>query len=825
MLLVLNLAWLLSASPLPSQFLSCTLTHICITPPSCTSFFVYKLAPFLFPFTNFIRFKLRVLVPILTIIMCLRALILLGVLAPLLSAVSADSVLQSPFANRPSGLPDHATAEEVDGSVIFKYMGESFPSQGYAFIRCHIDLEPYLDSIAKICSAAEKARSFTVDNAKDYHWKNHKPNVFYTIVDNAARDCIGALRDVQKLTIMANRQPPYYSRADFDQSRQERSGTASELPLAEEDVAHSRHERGVLTVLGIAIGSLIGTLSLKVIAHLLFDDPDNVVIENLGAAEKAIDEQHGAITRLYQLVNSTHEELEAWKYQDRYDANGIFIAHAVQSVVGLVSRLKGIYAGALAGHFSTELLQYHDAGSALRRLCQKVQDQGYRALIDTTLELHQVPTTFMATNNTLSILAQVPVVSNTDTLFVYRFQQFPIQMEDGLWWEIEEPKEDVLLVNADRTLFRTMTRGDLAQCRRYRQVYVCQEANVLRRVQNTETYEGPRYCLFFLFQENYAGIKRSCKISPSTGGSQMLQISHHSFMIQNDDRHQGIITCRGKTPRNIPTSHLARFSMGPGCVAMTKTHRGEVITTSMPNGEDSLIFEFDDRSALNITRWNFTALTLLHRLRGNDSKFDVLRDHSLAELNPDTPKFHPMSPSHWDWSLMAGLLTTLASIIVLCCCIRRYRARHSGIQRHYHQAATTAARAAQQSEHAAEEAKTSQHALAQDILRWKKMATKQARRFSRRFEDPEAQELAAEHIELNLATTAPEYLHETTRVAGSPSAASFPSAPLATTGFSDCFTDDHVQFVPGTGIPKSSIIKKRTPPANYQIQMATESTT
>jgi hypothetical protein len=574
-----------------------------------------------------------------------------------------------------------------DNNIVFNYIGQAHPTQGYAYMRTNLDLESFLTPITTMCEQLYSAY-VAVDNRAKSEDNYYKDLVeLRQTIDHVHTDCneyrwelitLGAITKREEL--VKERLAKHLRPHQHNFKRRRRTADESRT---EENKTRQKRDFGVTAIITAIVASILGSLSYWAIDKLV-TGKGNAIVQPIMEAEEALNHQGAILNRLHEMTEQLSTETQEIRWNNVRSLNQARMQYIMTSTGRVVDKIKGVYDAAIDGRLSTELIRFEGVSSSLERLRKRVEFRGYRLLTTAPMELHQCLTTFNANETFLELITMVPVVTDESLLYIYEFVQWPLRMPDGSWWEINVGSDTLILTNHERSLFRTMSKADLHECRRFRDSYVCEMANVLRK---TGTNDHDRtFCLMDLLREDYEGIKLNCRIGEveETGG--MIQIAHNEFLVRNPDPHQGQIHCANSPLRAIPTGFHARFQMSPGCSAETNTHKAAVITESANDDDDDITYTW--RAQEDTTAgWNLVSTIDFFKAENLSSPHHWKRTEQLEQI----PFAHRVTLtkmdghlSWWDRFLITlgggTLVLIVVGAVVAYFKIRRTNQHMTGIQ-------------------------------------------------------------------------------------------------------------------------------------------------
>ena len=161
------------------------------------------------------------------------------------------------------------------------------------------------------------------------------------------------------------------------------------------------------------------------------------------------------------------------------------------------------------------------------------------------------------------IILHVPLKSQSRHFKVYELSNKPILYE-GLIFRITL-EENILVINSDHTLFRTMTRSELARCRKYDNTYHCNSPNIFKR-------DFSKHCLSRLFLQKLDKIHEYCPMTVNDDTESVEQIRPDLFRIISTKPISADITCKDNTHKHYQISGVKTVSVPGYCNGLTPNH-------------------------------------------------------------------------------------------------------------------------------------------------------------------------------------------------------------------------------------------------------------
>ena len=263
--------------------------------------------------------------------------------------------------------------------------------------------------------------------------------------------------------------------------------------MMKEDHGKDKRDLGITAaVVGISmlVGGIIGGASVYGITTIS-GGTSTAIVQDLDQTEAALNDHAALINRAIKMARLAHEDVDRIHLDlpEHYEVTAT--EAAVVCAIRTVERLQRAYQEAMNGKMPLDLVATEGIGTTLRKLRKRVAAQGDELLITAPVELHQCPTSIAANSTTLILVTEVPVVTKeAEPLQVYQLVNTPMRI-NGEWVTIAPGPRDVIMVNHDRTRFRTLSRADLSVCKPFGTAFVCEHANVLTKADSgPETIGG-----------------------------------------------------------------------------------------------------------------------------------------------------------------------------------------------------------------------------------------------------------------------------------------------------------------------------------------------
>ena len=179
----------------------------------------------------------------------------------------------------------------------------------------------------------------------------------------------------------------------------------------------------------------------------------------------------------------------------------------------------------------------------------------------------------------LKIVTSVPCFNPKLMMDIYLFSPMPLPVNGELTLQIKPGQGRYLLINEDRSLFRTMTETEYNTCRSLGDFKYCDLHSVYFKspvMANQDKFveRDEDICMLSLFTRKFATAKKTCDFTIGTNKKVIKQVGPQSFAVFSSTPDNGNIRCSGSTNDHqiISTGGLKTIQLGPGCRGETDEH-------------------------------------------------------------------------------------------------------------------------------------------------------------------------------------------------------------------------------------------------------------
>ena len=442
-----------------------------------------------------------------------------------------------------------------------------------------------------------------------------------------------------------------------------------------DDCPHHREQRQLILlgalVIGVgvlAIGSyLLSSAKLVDMSATITTGPNDETIEALQDHETRITINEADILRTKKAVNhlsivaqtlSTYMEIMvAVQLADKYVNALVDEAMVIMAGLRSLSQLK----------FSPDLVPPPLLRRSIHKLRLRLDRQDIQILPNQGHEFYELETSFVYTDrDDLITFLHVPGFKRGSMLDLYEYVPTPIKVSENRYF-LPNPPDTILVVDpTDTTVYRSMTRSDLALCKTSGSRYYCPGQNFYRK-------HVKENCLMDLFQNRVEDIAANCPFIPLKPDlDYLVQISPIDFIIYQPEEEQIMVTCGGPTGKSVPLSFsgVMKVTLPAGCSASSRSFNFD--------GEIDIFMQDDSLAPYFAKSANMSSLFPAGILNAEI-------DEVMAELGKvgsregvkikDLATILEQSRMKYKFEFSLGIVGTIVAIIVLTlviffCCIR-----------------------------------------------------------------------------------------------------------------------------------------------------------
>jgi hypothetical protein len=324
---------------------------------------------------------------------------------------------------------------------------------------------------------------------------------------------------------------------------------------------------GLLLGIGIvALGSyLFSQSNLVDMSVAVNSGPTDETIRVLQDHEKRVTVNRAAVDHTKSIL-SRLEVITAKLHHVTNVLEELLAVHAgLESVIREVDRILDGAAALSHLRFSSKLVAPSKLRGAVRLLKEKLASRNLLILPTQGHEFYDLEASFIYfANDTLRAFLHVPAYYAGSLLDLYEYVPSPIRVTSDRYF-LPNPSSRVLAVDTGRaTLFRTMSRAELAMCRQSGSKFYCPGQNFYRK-------EAVEDCLMNLFQNRLDGLAHTCPFTPLKAAEDYLvQLTTNEFLLYHANSNRVSVQCGPTTGLDAETFQgLRKISLPAGCRATT----------------------------------------------------------------------------------------------------------------------------------------------------------------------------------------------------------------------------------------------------------------
>lgn len=240
-----------------------------------------------------------------------------------------------------------------------------------------------------------------------------------------------------------------------------------------------------------------------------------------------------------------------------------------------------------------------------------------------------------ATLRGFDLIIHVPLVADSGTLPLYRFDSMPIPLGDNVHLVIHSSEKRFIAIDTHRRHFRVLSTADLQDCRKVGVIYMCDRGNVLRKApsrfdvhaQDSKTDE--EMCLYSLITQQYDVALKVCETELGRPGNSVVMIGASRFITYSAGPIQAQLHCTNQRQAGLKAFSLhglQTVDLPVNCYATTETHIFQASDEifSRDAHEWNIVYEWPEPQKMLEARLTSTDISLLRanfdRLFTNSSK-------------------------------------------------------------------------------------------------------------------------------------------------------------------------------------------------------------
>ena len=373
---------------------------------------------------------------------------------------------------------------------------------------------------------------------------------------------------------------------------------------------------------------------------------------SLSVNERSLKILNNTISDIYKVLLWTREELGIFEGIVRY-------LNSYEALEGEVVRLMDGLHLLAGGQLSPALVSTKGMKKALKGLQTNLEARGFKLLTDNEEDVFALSTSWLAfANNTVRVLSHVPAFEAGTLLNLYELVPTPLAIGDDRFL-IPHPDHDLLAINEARTLFTTMSRGDLANCHVLSDIWFCWNHGSLNR-------DGEHSCLYNLYNNNMAGALELCGFAMAHSSDNLAQLLSTQYLLYQFKLAELQWSCSDSSGR-VSFKGLRSITVPPGCRVESK---GFSFSGSLNLYSDPMQLQIRIDNLTADSPIDFTALKA--GMKSMDAKLALVGSKQNLHIRDIISEYHDEQQTR---IIRIGLLTfcLVCLFFVACLCLLRLR--------------------------------------------------------------------------------------------------------------------------------------------------------
>ena len=366
------------------------------------------------------------------------------------------------------------------GNIIFKKVGETVHNIEYANIRIPMDIEKTIISLTELRSAQEKFKTKIGYHEETEEWQVQKFHLMQT--DRLLNRC-------DHLAKLKTEISPRQRSKRFDPL------TIFLISIIVAAVAAASYGIYHQTELS-KMGRNVNTLSAAEAQQFRR-------VQSLGDSQ----------VELARLVKGAVDVTEDY-YGDLYTSE--WHREAINVATNRIQNFELTLHAALDKRLHPVALADFDMDATATQVRHYAEDRLLQPLAKFFTDWLQHEASFIATDYGFDIYIHVPLMGAGTAMNVYRHISLPLPLHEKYHLNIDSPMQ-YIAINADGSLYRSMTADSLNECRKIGNFNACDTGNTVRRAPAQHVahniYErDPELCLWALFRQKYTIARHACDL-------------------------------------------------------------------------------------------------------------------------------------------------------------------------------------------------------------------------------------------------------------------------------------------------------------------------
>lgn len=436
------------------------------------------------------------------------------------------------------------SAAEWNLRVVFKHLGTTQSTQGYAHLHLELDLAPAIDQVNSAISAAQILKNFVEEERK---------------ATNSATSKRALKKQLKRIAVYGHRlEDAQHKLFDY---------------ISLSSHTQIREKRQLVALLGW-IGSITGIFSAVTVAALAgtvsgIRTDTNFLIYTAKDHESRISTNSKDIFLLRDLTEDLFEDLNELQLQVNTLALMASFNDVTTQCEKMVENIDKIISEAFINRLSVRAIPADQVDKLVHNLKKEAARRGFVLDIKALADIFQAETSFVANRTKFHLFTHIPLARANGLLDIYQYIPFPMEVQEStLAVTIKADKQIIAVHREDPSRgFIEMTTADLQACRQVGSRYWCENNNVV-------TKNNSRSCTAALFFKEFNKVKTNCDLFFDDKQDTIVQTGSHSFLSMAATNNFITITCQGKSGQTeLPNKGTTSFNISEGCIAESASHR------------------------------------------------------------------------------------------------------------------------------------------------------------------------------------------------------------------------------------------------------------
>lgn len=281
---------------------------------------------------------------------------------------------------------------------------------------------------------------------------------------------------------------------------------------------------GTSTLFGLFEGSKIEQLGQTLQSTISRQEQ---MIHLLDQEDEEIRTNRLAIKVLSSAVASIEEVVTENSWLNEVQSITLIVRHELMKV----NRALNLYVDAIQAASNHRLaygvLSFEAAQKALNDIITMAEKKQLTPILQTPHQIHQLPTSFLTSEDGVTLLLHVPLASEDTVFSLKRFTSFPLSIGKDVFGHIHADKTLIALGSPDinhKPSYVELDEVELTLCHKFYSIYICPHSRVISRPTRPS-------CLHALYHGEHEAAIKLCKLHLSTDDEDtVIPLSQHNFV-------------------------------------------------------------------------------------------------------------------------------------------------------------------------------------------------------------------------------------------------------------------------------------------------------